>query len=170
MDDMSVLSDQDLLYRLEKVTMRIDPFREKNLTSNGYDLSVMEVYFKAPEAKVTLGAAYLESGSWCLISTEEYIEIPPDLTAQLWLRTSYIRKGLIGGFGKVDAGFKGTLTISVVNMGPEKVAIPIGDRICQICFEELSSIPGKLYAERSGTYQGQRGVTLAGGKKAMGGR
>ncbi|OYT46217.1 MAG: dCTP deaminase [Thermoplasmata archaeon] len=162
---MSILTDQDIVHRLEKGTMKIDPFRERNLTPNGYDLTVKEVYFRAPEGKVTIGSAYLEPGEWCLVSTEEYLEVPHDLCATLWMRSSFVRMGLIAGFGLVDAGFKGTLTFSVSNPGPVRVALPVGERICQICYQKLESTPQKLYEERSGTYQGQSGVTLDGGKK-----
>jgi dCTP deaminase len=61
----------------------------------------------------------------------------------------------------VEAGFSGTLTIGAANLGPDPLEIPIGDRFCQIVFERLLSRPRGLYAERSGNYQGQRGVTLA---------
>jgi dCTP deaminase len=161
---MVVLSDHDIVYRLERGTMRIDPFREKNLTPNGYDLTISEVYTKNPEGKVTIGSVYLEPGGWCLVSTKETLEVPPDLCATLWMRSSFIRRGLIAGFGAVDAGFKGTLTFSVTNLGPESVAIPIGERICQIVYMKLSSSPQHLYEDRSGTYQGQNGVTLDGGR------
>ncbi len=162
---MVILTDQDIVHRLEKGTMKIDPFREKNLTPNGYDLTINEVYFKAPEGKVTIGSAYLEPGQWCLVSTEEFLEIPHDLCATLWMRSSFIRKGLLAGFGLVDAGFRGTLTFSITNVGPAKVALPINERICQISYQKLQSIPQKLYDDRSGTYQGQMGVTLDGGRK-----
>jgi len=159
---MTVLSDQDIISRLENRSMMIDPFREKNLTPNGYDLTISEVYTRNPEGKVTIGEVYLEPGDWCLVSTKEYLMVPPDLCANLWMRSSFIRKGLMGGFGVVDAGFKGTLTFSVTNLGPEKVALPIGDRICQIVYLKLSSRPQHLY---EGTYQDQRGITLDGGKR-----
>lgn len=162
---MTILSDQNIIDLLQRGTLRIDPFREKNLTPNGYDLTVSEVYYRDPEAKVTIGQAYLDPGMWCLVSTNERIEMPPDLGANLWLRTTFLRKGLMGGFGMVDAGFKGTLTVSMANAGPERIAIPIGERLFQIVFLKLSSPPGKLYEERSGTYQGQNGVTLEGGKR-----
>jgi len=159
---MTTLSDQDIVSSLQKGTMRIDPFRERNLTPNGYDLTAHEVYYRSPESKVTIGQAYLDPGEWCLVSTEERLEIPPDVCANLWLRTTYIRKGLVAGFGMVDAGFKGNLTVSIANMGPEKVSVPIGDRLFQIVFTRLSTMPNKLYA---GTYQNQSGVTLEGGRK-----
>ena len=162
---MTILSDQDLIDLLQRGSLRIDPFREKNLTPNGYDLTIHEVYFRGPESKVTIGSAYLDPGDWCLVGTEEKLEIPPDCAGNLWLRTSYIRKGLLAGFGMVDAGFKGNLTVSITNMGPEKVALPIGDRLFQIVFTKLSTLPKKLYADRSGTYQGQSGVTIEGGRR-----
>ncbi len=158
---MSVLSDQDLVHRLEKGSLKLEPFNQSNLTPNGYDLTVHEVFTKAPEGKVTIGTFYLDPGSWCLVSTNEYLEVSHDLCGMLFLRSSFVRKGLIAGFGLVDAGFKGTLTFSITNVGPERVALPIGERVCQISFVSLSSSPRKLY---DGKYQGQRGITLDGGK------
>ncbi|MFW3145700.1 MAG: dCTP deaminase [Thermoplasmatota archaeon] len=162
---MTLLSDQDIIYKLENRSMKIDPFRERNLTPNGYDLTISEVYTRNPEGKVTIGAVYLEHGDWCLVSTREFLEIPPNICGSLHLRSSFVRKGLLAGFGLVDAGFKGTLTFSITNVGPERVALPIGERICQIALHQLSSDPQHLYGSRSGTYQGQRGVTLDGGKR-----
>ncbi|MBN1390324.1 MAG: dCTP deaminase [Candidatus Thermoplasmatota archaeon] len=161
---MVVLSDHDIVSRLERGAMRIEPFRERNLTPNGYDLTISEVYTRNPEGKVTIGQVYLAPGDWCLVSTGEFLEIPPDLCGNLWMRSSFIRKGLTGGFGVVDAGFKGTLTFSVTNLGPEGVSLPIGERICQLVLVKLSSSPQQLYEDRSGTYQGQTGVTLDGGR------
>lgn len=84
----------------------------------------------------------------------------PQITSQLWIRSSYARKGIMASFGKVDAGFHGTLTFGCFNASDTDVEIPIGDRFCQIVFENLASVPKALYQERSGTYQNQRGVTL----------
>ena len=66
----------------------------------------------------------------------------------------------MASFGKVDAGFHGTLTISCFNSNDEELEIPIGDRFCQIVFEHLSSKPSALYDKKSGNYQNQRGVKL----------
>ena len=66
----------------------------------------------------------------------------------------------MSSFGKVDAGFEGTLTLSAFNSSDVDVVIPIGDRFAQIVFEWLDAPSEKVYAERSGNYQGQRGVRL----------
>jgi dCTP deaminase len=82
------------------------------------------------------------------------------VTSQLWIRSSYARRGVMASFGKVDAGFHGTLTFGCFNSSDEPLEIPIGDRFCQIVFEDMASIPSELYDKKSGNYQGQRGIKL----------
>jgi len=86
--------------------------------------------------------------------------LPDDICAQLWMRTSYIRKGVLATFGKIDAGFEGTLTLGAYNATDDVIEVPIGDRFCQMVFETLSSPSAKSYEKRSGHYQGQTGITL----------
>ncbi|MCL2786860.1 MAG: dCTP deaminase, partial [Methanomassiliicoccaceae archaeon] len=94
------------------------------------------------------------------VSTVERVRMPPDVCAQLWLRTSWIRKGIMGAFGKIDAGFEGTLTLGAYNASDNAIEIPIGERFCQMVFETLHSAAAEDYGKRSGNYQGQTGVTL----------
>jgi dCTP deaminase len=82
------------------------------------------------------------------------------MCAQLWLRTTWIRKGIIGAFGKIDAGFEGTLTLGAYNASGDIIELPVGERFCQMVFETLHSSAVKDYGERSGNYQGQTGITL----------
>lgn len=43
---MTILSDIDIKSFIENKDLGIEPFNEKNLTPNGYDLSIDEVYIK----------------------------------------------------------------------------------------------------------------------------
>ena len=158
---MCVLSDRDILERRERGELGIEPYAEKNLTPNGYDLSIAEVLVRPGTAKVTEGTVRVPAGAPFLVSTKEFVRMPGDVAGQLWIRSSYARRGVLAAFGKVEAGFEGTLTIGAFNAGPELLEIPIGDRFCQLAFEKMHSLPEKLYKDRSGNYQGQRGVTLA---------
>ncbi len=157
---MSILSDRDILDGLLKNKLSIDPFQEQNLTPNGYDLTISEVYLEHNESRISTDAAHIPSQNWFAVSTLEYVKLSGEVTAQLWLRTSYARKGILATFGKIDAGFEGTLTFSAYNASKNAVELQIGDRFAQIVFEQMQSIPQKLYNTRSGGYQGQRGVTL----------
>lgn len=157
---MSILSDIDIKSSIKNKDLNIEPFNEKNLTPNGYDLSIDEVYIKKTNEHVKDGTATIPPMTWFAISTKEFVKMGPQITSQLWIRSSYARKGVMASFGKVDAGFHGTLTISCFNSNDEPLKIPIGDRFCQIVFENMSSIPSELYDKKSGNYQNQRGIKL----------
>jgi dCTP deaminase len=159
---MAVLSDADILGALQRGELLVEPFREDSLTPNGLDLRVAEVLVPDRDsAPVREGTAMVAPFARFLVSTTERVRLGPQLAGQLWIRSSYARKGVLAAFGKVEAGFDGTLTIGAFNASAQPLALPIGERFCQLAFEPLSSPAQKVYAQRSGNYQNQRGVTLA---------
>lgn len=157
---MTILSDSDIKNSIENNDLSIEPYNEKNLTPNGYDLSIEEIYIRKTDKHIKEGTATIPPLTWFAISTKEFVKMGPQITSQLWIRSSYARKGVMASFGKVDAGFHGTLTISCFNSNDEPLELPIGDRFCQIVFENLSSKPAELYDKKSGNYQNQRGIKL----------
>jgi len=157
---MAILSDKDIEYFIKNNELGIEPFEIKNLTPNGYDLTIDEVYIKKTDSHIKDGIATVPPLTWFAISTKEFVKMGANLASQLWIRSSYARKGVMASFGKVDAGFHGTLTISCFNSNDEPLKIPIGDRFCQIVFENMLSIPSELYEQKSGNYQNQRGIKL----------
>lgn len=157
---MTILSDKDIENFMKNNDLDIEPFNKKNLTPNGYDLSIDEVYIRKTDQHIKEGIATIPPLTWFAISTKEFVKMGPQITSQLWIRSSYARKGVMASFGKVDAGFHGTLTFGCFNASDKEVEIPIGDRFCQIVFEKLSTVADTLYDKRSGNYQNQRGVTL----------
>lgn len=160
---MAVLSDRTIRELVDRDELSIEPFDASNLTPNGYDLSVKEVLLPDRDASSVRrsGTARIPPRERFVVSTEETVTLGPGVCAQLWLRTTFARKGIMASFGKVEAGFSGELTISAFNAAREAVELPIGERFCQIAFEALTADADALYEERSGNYQGQRGVTLA---------
>ena len=157
---MTILSDIDIEKLINSKQLEIDPFNHKNLTPNGYDLTIAEIYIKNSDLHIDEGLAIIPPLTWFAISTKEFIKMGSDISSQLWIRSSYARKGILASFGKVDAGFHGTLTISCFNSNDVEIEIPINDRFCQIVFEELSSTPSELYEIKSGNYQNQKGIRL----------
>jgi len=157
---VGVLSDQDILKAMGKKALVIRGFREGNLTPNGYDLTIAQVVVAAQNLKATSGTARLPAGARFLVGTEEHLELGPGLVGALWIRSTWARRGLIGAFGAVDAGFQGTLTLGGFNAAAEPVELPIGERFAQIVFHALEHPAKKTYAARSGTYQGQADVTV----------
>lgn len=161
---LSLLSDRDIQRLLADGGLGITPFNPKHLTPNGYDLTVGEILVPAAAGRgdlhTTTGEARVPPLTRFLVSTAECVALGPAVAAQLWIRSTWARRGVLASFGKVEAGFEGTLTIGCFHGNADGLAVPVGDRFCQIAFETLTSEPEALYAKRSGTYQGQRGVTL----------
>lgn len=161
---MAVLSDRTIEHLRREGALDIAPFEPQNLTPNGYDLTIGEVLLPEVEGgpvTVTEGSAEVPGHGRFLVATAEVVTLGAGVTAQLWIRSSFARRGLIAAFGKVEAGFSGSLTIGGFNASAGPVSLPVGERFCQIAFEALTEDAAGLYAERSGTYQDQRGVTLA---------
>lgn len=157
---MGILSDRDIVESLMTGYLGISDYNEKSLTPNGYDLRVAEISVRGdPEVKRE-GVVSIPPRTLFYVSTIERVRMANDICAQLWMRTTWIRKGCIGAFGKIDAGFEGTLTLGAYNASDDVVEIPIGERFCQMVFETLNSETIKDYSQRSGHYQGQTGITL----------
>lgn len=159
---MAVLSDRDIKAARTAGRIRIEPFRDESLTPNGYDLSIGEVIVLLTEPEtVREGVAKVPPQTRFAVSTAEVVELGGEITAQLWLRTTWARRGVLASFGKVDAGFRGTLTLPSYHADRFSfLELPVGDRFAQIVFEELSSPVEHGYGKRSGHYQDQRGVRL----------
>ncbi|MDR2845766.1 MAG: dCTP deaminase [Candidatus Methanoplasma sp.] len=157
---MAILSDKSILEGMRTGYLGISDYHERGLTPNGYDLRISEISVRGDPDIKKEGTVKIPPMTMFYVSTIERIRMPKDVCAQLWLRTTWIRKGCIGAFGKIDAGFEGTLTLGALNTTGDVIEIPIGERFCQMVFETLTSESDKDYAQRSGNYQGQTGVTL----------
>ena len=155
---MTVLSDEAILSALDVGELEIDPFNSENLTPNGYDLTIEEI--EIPNSQTTSkGDLIIPPGKRFAISTKERISCGSNLCAELWLRTSWARKGIVCSFGKIDSGFDGTLTLLGFNSGDKDVKLSTGETFAQIVFEMMSGPANSLYSERSGNYQNQSGIT-----------
>ena len=157
---MAVLSDSDIIGMLSDGSLKIEGYNEKNLTPNGYDVTIEELWIPSTGERAREGIARVPGSSWFVIGTKEYLVLPSNLVGQIWIRTTWVRKGILSSFGRIDAGFNGNLTFSAYNASKDPVDVPLGERFAQVVFEELKSPPRKTYGERSGNYQGQRGITL----------
>jgi len=159
---MSIWSDTDFLRAVEDGDFKAMPWRPEDLTPNGLDLRIAHVQVVGQmDAPVSEGTVTVPAGERFVIGTQEYLEMPVGAVGSLWIRSSYARRGVLASFGKVDAGFHGNLTVGCFNASHEAIQVPVGDRFCQIVLEDLKSAPQAAYAEKSGNYQGQTGVTLA---------
>lgn len=155
-----VLSDADLLRLREKGEIRIEPFREENVTPNGYDVTIAEVAVPSTGFRSSEGKAIVPPQMRFAVSTEEMIALGPGVAAEIWLRTTWARRGVLASFGMIDSGFRGTLTFGAYNASEDDLVLPIGERFAQVVFHLLDSVSERGYGQRSGHYQGQKGLRL----------
>jgi|SRR5579862_8069806 len=70
--------------------------------------------------------------------TLEYVSMPTDLACQVLGRSSWGRLGLIIATATtVSPGFKGSITLELVNFGPVPIMLHPGVSIAQLVFEEV---------------------------------
>jgi dCTP deaminase len=119
----------------------ISPYAPESLQPASYDL------------RVSLDKV-LPRGTCTLVPSLEWVEIPGDLAATLRCRSSYGRRGVIISAGFVDPGFRGQLTLCLVNMGMEDIVLKKNDRIVQMIIHEVRE-GGMLY---NGRYQDSHGA------------
>ena len=120
--------------------------RRWHITKNGREaLAAMSVGKRNNDA---FDLVELEQGQWfellpdeyVLVSTLETLEVPTDLMAVMYPRSSTNRRGLsVDLTGIVDAGYHGQLMIPVRNnTHSQTVRLYPGERLCQVAFEQLS--------------------------------
>ncbi len=119
----------------------ISPFSPDSLQPASYDLRVAH-------------DQVLPQGICSLVPTLEWVELPMDLAATLRCRSSFGRKGVMIGAGFVDPGFRGQLTLCLVNMGAMDVPLHQNDRVVQMIMHEVKG-GDRLY---EGRYQDSHGV------------
>jgi len=124
-----ILSAHEIRRRLgpgsSKTPLVIDPYSEECQQPASYDLRVG-------------GDFVLPPGVCTLVHTIERVELPPDLAATLRCRSTYGRMGVVLTAGFVDPGFRGQLTLCLVNMSQEHLTIRKNDRVAQIVFFQVT--------------------------------
>ncbi len=102
----------------------------------------------------------LHPQEFVLAVTYEHITLPDDICARLEGRSSLGRLGIVihSTAGSINAGFKGTLTLELANMGRIPVKLYPGMRICALSFEQLTTPSENPYHKRKGAkYLNQKG-------------
>lgn len=98
----------------------------------------------------------IKPGESYLVTTIEKVNLPQNLTANFWLRSTLYRSGIILSGGNVAPGYRGELSFLLYNAGNAEVEIELGARIIHILFYEIS---GDSHSYR-GQWQDGRVATI----------
>lgn len=98
--------------------------------------------------------------SFALARTVEYFRIPKDVLVICLGKSTYARCGLIVNVTPLEPGWEGHVTIEISNTTPLPARVYANEGIAQFLFFRGSGECETTYADRSGKYMGQTGVTL----------
>ena len=124
----------------------VNPASSKGVTHHDYEGGVI------PKEGLTINV-----GDVVQIETIEVFDMPPDITAVIFNKSTWQKLSLSMPNTIVDAGFKGSLTLCMKNNGPWPIVVHQGMGIAHLIFHQ--SEPADVPYE--GKYQNQKEPTGA---------
>lgn len=103
----------------------------------------------------------ISPGQFCLLMTDEYLNVPANKLAFISIKAKQKLKGLINVSGfHVDPGFKGRLLFSVYNAGPSIITLESKKSYFLIWFADLEKelTSEYLYNNKNNHHQGQSSI------------
>ena len=181
---MSVMPDT-WIRKMAQENGMIEPFTEKlqredvisyGLSSYGYDARVsreFKIFTNVDSAIVDpknfspqsfvdreTDVCVIPPNSFALARTVEYFRIPRDVLVICLGKSTYARCGIIVNVTPLEPEWEGHVTLEFSNTTPLPARIYANEGACQFIFLRGDSACETSYMDRSGKYQGQRGVTL----------
>jgi dCTP deaminase len=175
-----ILVDWQLLDRIERGHIKIDPYDKKLVQPNSLDIRLGNhfVWYK-PGAEVidpynrdsvAMGVEethaesfVLNPGQFVLAETLECIGLPDNIVATIEGKSSIARLGVTlhqtGGW--IDAGFRGTITLEMCNVNTRPVKIYAGMPIGQLVFYTTERAQNPYFMKGDAKYLDQRQATLS---------
>ena len=161
---------------IKKLKNNIEPFREENLQPASLDITLGDKFLierhrnrvidavedKMEYLPVEVENCPLQPNEFVLGVTEEFIDVPDNLTVMLAGKSTLARMGLQIHItaGWVDPGYRGKLTLEIVNNSSNILQLHPGMLIGQLVFLEMKKKPDQGY---SGKYQDS--MSVIGAKK-----
>lgn len=98
--------------------------------------------------------------SFALARTVEYFRIPRDVLVICLGKSTYARCGIIVNVTPLEPEWEGQVTIEISNTTPLPAKIYANEGICQFLFLQGAGQCEVSYADKSGKYMRQTGVSL----------
>lgn len=99
--------------------------------------------------------------SFVLARSLEYFRIPRDVLAICFGKSTYARCGIIVNVTPLEPEWEGFVTISIANASSRAVKLYANEGISQVLFLGGQETCDISYADKSGKYQAQKGITLS---------
>ena len=158
------LGHEEILRRIREERL-LEGVDEANVQGAGVDLRIDRLYDitspaalgreerTLPELREIEGERYLlKPGKYYLCTTLERVNMPRDLVAFMFQRSTLFRCGITLRTAVIDPGYRGVLTVGIKNEGSFEFTLERGSRIAQVVFARVEG-NAKAY---EGRYQGGR--------------
>jgi dCTP deaminase len=163
---MSVLSDVSIRAQLDAGRLVVTPLADDAIRPSSIDLRLGPVLLIAEPGGghrehhlINHGPYTIYQHVFLLGATLEWVELPDDLVGLLVGKSTRARQGLqVESAGLVDPGWRGRLTVEVVNLAPAPIALTLGMAICQLSVSRMTTPAEHPYA---GRYQKSDGPVAA---------
>lgn len=160
---MGTLSGRQIKEMVKKSHLVIEPFDESLVQPATYDLRLGSRILASPLSAEKLGVVVeltdkdssyrIHSGQMVGVISMERLRIPLDISGRFGIRSAFARQG-INAFGglQLDPGFRGRLTLNLLNVGPEPIKLELHEPLFSVEFQRLEE-PAEV--EYSGPFQDQ---------------
>jgi len=160
---MGTLSGGQIKELVKRGDLVIEPFDEDLVQPATYDLRLGSKILASPLSSEKLGVVIeltekessyrIHSGQMVGVLSLEKLRIPLDVAGRFGIRSVYARRG-INAFGglQLDPGFRGRLTLNLLNVGPEPVTLTLHEPLFSVEFQRLEEPAEVAY---SGPFQNQ---------------
>ncbi|MEW6001974.1 MAG: dCTP deaminase [Nitrospirota bacterium] len=164
----------------------IEPFSEKQIgegvisygvSSYGYDMRIADEFkiftdlnSNIVDPKMLNPNSFIDfKGNICTVPQNsfvlgrsvEYFRIPREILVICLGKSTYARCGIIINITPLEPEWEGYVTIEISNTSPLPARIYSNEGIAQLIFLESSETCETSYADKTGKYQTQKGITFA---------
>lgn len=101
----------------------------------------------------------LPPGNFALCHSIERFNIPRDVLAVCYGKSTYARCGLYIGITPLEPEWEGQVTIEIANVTKQPIVVYSNQGISQVVFHQARSVCETSYKDKGGKYQGQSGIT-----------
>ena len=108
---------------------------------------------------ITAPEIIIPPNSFALARSLEYMRIPDDVMVVALGKSTYARCGIVANVTPLEPGWEGHVTLEFSNTTPLPAKMYSFEGCVQLLFFQ-GERPETTYGDRSGKYQGQKGVTL----------
>ena len=111
-------------------------------------------------ADMTFSRAATASASAVVAKLRKYVSMPRDYLAICVGKSTYARCGIIVNVTPIEPEWRGKITLEISNTTPLPAKIYANEGIAQLLFLKGERVCAVSYADKSGKYQDQPGLTL----------